>query len=202
MVIDEFRSAPMQDLKGYIAPSDVRKIIQAPQIKRDRLLLEILWVTGARVSEIVDRRYGLRPSDIALREKALILRTLKRGTKKNPKPPPPRMVVIPRRVLHDLVNYSKYIPPNKRIFPISRQWVFEIVRRAGRTAGVEMIGSKRVHPHHFRHSHCVAYVKHDNTMEGLRKLQQRLNHASISTTAHYLQFSTEGTAKKIEEIFG
>lgn len=166
------------------------------------MLLKVLWVTGARVSEIVSHEYGLLPSDLVPDESAIILRTLKRSTKKNPKPPPSRLVVIPKKVMDELIEFSKNTPPNSRIFPISRQWVFMVVRQAGKKAGVTKVGKKGIHPHHFRHSHCVAYVKHDNTLEGLRKLQRRLNHASITTTAHYLQFSTKGEAKTIEEIFG
>jgi hypothetical protein len=51
-------------------------------------------------------------------------------------------------------------------------------------------------------SALVQCIKHDNTIEGLRRLQQRLNQASFSTTAHYLQFgATKKEAMKIEEIF-
>ena len=83
----------------------------------------------------------------------------------------------------------------------SRQRAFQIIRKVGKDAGLEKIGNKLIHNHHLRHSNCVAYIRKNNTMEGLRKLQQRIGHASISTTAHYLQFGPE-SKKETEEVFG
>lgn len=205
---------PMKDLKGYLEPEQVRAIIDAAPSRRDKLLIETLWITGARISEIVGHKHGIRPQDLTVdgSENFIIMRTLKRTKKKKVKrgrkmvkitlPPPPRRVVVPRRLMNMLSAFCKNTLPDQRIFPISRQRAFEIIRRAGKLAGITRVGDKGLHPHHLRHSHCVAYVKHDNTMEGLEKLQRRIGHGSFATTAHYLQFSQKGEAKKIEEIFG
>ncbi|MBT0160689.1 tyrosine-type recombinase/integrase [Candidatus Bathyarchaeota archaeon A05DMB-2] len=63
------------------------------------------------------------------------------------------------------------------------------------------VTAKKQHPHHMRHSHCVAFIRKNNTLEGLRKLQKRIGHASISTTAEYLQFGPE-QQKETEDVFG
>jgi len=69
-------------------------------------------------------------------------------------------------------------------------------------AGIPKVGTKKIHPHHFRHSHCVAWVRANPTIEGLRKLQQRVGHASITTTAHYLQFAFEEQREEVEKVLG
>lgn len=210
-----FRGTPMLDLRGYMKPSEIEKLIAAARSERDRLLLEILWVTGARISEVVgDKGYatdkgereaahGLRSTDLIREEKIVILQTLKRRVKSVQKAPE-RRVVIPQRIMDRLIRFIKKgrIAPDARVFPITRQRAFQIIRNLGKRAGVKNVGKKQIHPHHFRHSHCVAYIKKNNTMEGLRELQDRLDHVHFSTTAHYLQFATEGRAKKIEEVFG
>lgn len=195
---------PIKDLRGYLKPDEVQRIIEASPTPRDRLLIQTLWITGARISEVIDREHGIRPQDLVIDggENIIIMRTLKRSRKKNPTPPPSRRVPIPKKLMDSLQAFCINTPAQMRIFPISRQRAFEIVRRAGKLAGITQVGEKRLHPHHLRHSHCVAYIKHDNTLEGLKKLQRRLGHASFATTAHYLQFSMKGEAKKIEEIFG
>lgn len=155
------------------------------------------------MSEIVNKPYGITPEDLVPEENVIIMRTLKRKRKKKgvPLPPPERRVVVPSWLMHELVEFAKSTLPNSPIFPISRQRVFQIVREAGAKAGIVKVGKKKLHPHHLRHSHCIAYIRANNTMEGLRKLQQRVGHARIDTTAGYLQFGLEGERKNIEEIF-
>ena len=75
----------MKDLRGYLYPEEVDKIINSTRNLRDRLLLRLLWVTGCRISELVGERTkkgiiaeGLYLKGVDFRDKALILETLKR----------------------------------------------------------------------------------------------------------------------------
>lgn len=203
---------PMKDMRGYLKKEEIRRIIEAGISKRDRLLMETLWQTGARVSEIVGLKaadnkkekrlsrleIGLKKKDIA-EPGVLILRSLKKGAKHRY---PEKRLIVTKALTKELSDCAKNIDENDRIFPITRQRVDQIVRRAGKLSGITQVGSKKLHVHHFRHSHAVAYIKANNDIEGLRRLQKRLGHASIEMTAHYLQFGAEGDAKEIEEIFG
>lgn len=190
---------PMKYLRGYLTSEEVKHIIACGKNDRDKLLMEVLWVTGARVSEIVDLQLGLKPNDIFKEENVIILRTLKRRMH----PPPERRVVIPDSTMAKLAERARDLRAYDRLFAICRSRVFRIVRESGTRAGITVVGDKPLHPHHFRHSHCVAYVRGgNNTMEGLRKLQARLNHSNFATTAGYLQFGTSGETKTINEIFG
>jgi site-specific recombinase XerD len=84
---------------------------------------------------------------------------------------------------------------------LTRQRFFQVLRKAAKDKGLTRVGAKPMHPHVLRHSHCVAYVRRNNTLESLRKLQLRLGQANINTTRHYLSFNPED-AKVIEEVFG
>jgi integrase/recombinase XerD len=184
----------MSDLKGYLEPEQVKKIIECAGNLRDKALLQLMWATGARVSEIL----SLKVSDIIWDENVIIIPTLKRGASRE------RRVLVNPKTIEVLKEYvDKFgLKRTDRLFSITRQRVFQIVRRAGKRAGIERVGEKKLHPHHFRHSHAVAWIRRDNTMEGLRALQQRLGHTSISTTAFYLQFApTSERIKKALEVF-
>ncbi len=70
---------------------------------------------------------------------------------------------------------------NAPIFPYARQWIHKIVRRYG-----AVIDRTNLHPHTLRHSFAINSVK--NGVD-IRRLQQVLGHASIQTTAIYLNFN-------------
>jgi integrase/recombinase XerD len=197
----------MKDLRGYMTEQEVRKLIGFAIKLRDRLLLRFLWVTGARISEVVgDKSWyknrvfeGLKVKDIVWDESTVILDTLKRKAY----PPPKRRVQIDRNTLALLKQFieENNLRLEDKVFKITRERVFQIIRELGEQAGIKKVGTKRLHGHHLRHSHCVAYVKKNNNLEALRKLQNRLGHANINTTAHYLQFAPE-EQKEIEDVFG
>jgi integrase len=219
----EYSGTPMKDLRGYLRPKQVAQILDlGGGSERDKLLVRVLWMTGARISEIVGlakvdsvdgidhRDLGLKPEMLLADENIIVLNTLKRtrkdkATGKRNYCPVERRVPVPSSLMVDLVEYvtDHDVKEGTRIFPIGRRTASKTINKMALRAGVRPPGrAKRVHPHHFRHSYCVACVKADNSIEGLRRLQARLNQASFSTTAHYLQFgATKKEAKKIEEIF-
>lgn len=185
---------PMQDLRGYLEPKQVRMILKEAEKKslRDYIIIRLLWATGCRVSELL----ALRLSDIIWEHNCLVMITLKR------KRPLNRIVSVDGKTMTILKRYTEEYVIKDHLFNITRQRVFQIFRETCERAGIKKIGTKRPHPHHLRHSHCVAWVRKDNTVEGLRKLQQRLQHASITTTAHYLQFAVKESKEDVEKVFG
>jgi len=197
----------MKDIRGYMTEKEVHKLIDAVASPRNKLLLRLLWVTGARISEIVGDKswykkrvfYGMRVKDIVWEEGVIILDTLKRKQY----PPPKRRVTLDAHTLKMLKEYviTNRFSAEAKLFKITRQRVFQIIRDLAKNVDIKKVGAKQVHPHHLRHSSCVAYVRHNNTLEGLRKLQRKLGHANINTTAHYLQFAPE-EQKEVEDIFG
>ena len=198
---------PMKDVKGYLKEYEVKRLIETTHSLRDQLFIRMLWVTGCRISELVGDRSWYKQrvyepakvKDIDFKEGVIYLNLLKR------KKYPPRKHRVP---LDDITlrKLKLYIELNglgnqDALFSFTRQRAFQIIREVGREAGIKKVGDKLIHNHHLRHSNCVAYIRKNNTLEGLRKLQQRIGHASISTTAHYLQFGPE-SKKETQEVFG
>ena len=68
---------------------------------------------------------------------------------------------------------------------------------AGKDAGIEYVGDKRIHPHHFRHSYSIYMVDRIS----IRKLQELLGHSDINTTAHYLQYSEKDIGDDVEKAW-
>lgn len=212
MASDNF-GAPIKDMKGYMPESQVKVLIEKARVNSANyprgfaVFLRLLWVTGARVSEILGDKSWYKGrvyqpvtvGDVDFEEGVIILSLLKRKVY----PPPKHRVALDKRTLQNLKEYilTENIQGKQPLFNFSRGSAFYYLRKLGKDVHVEKVGSKKIHNHHFRHSHCVAYIKKNNTLEGLRKLQQRIGHANIGTTAHYLQFGPE-QRKETEEVFG
>lgn len=188
-----FSSNLMRDVKGYMTIEECYSVINAAGNPRDRLLMLIMFRCGRRVSEVLQ----LRHSDIMVSEKKAIFHILKKRR------PLTEMRPVDDDTMREISVYQASHPhkADDLIFPVTRQWVFKAVRSAGRRAGVEFVGSKRIHPHHFRHSFAVYQVRNNlHTIEDLRMLQRYMGHSDIGQTAHYLQFSSDDM-KKIVSVW-
>ncbi|MEM7815839.1 MAG: tyrosine-type recombinase/integrase [Candidatus Aenigmatarchaeota archaeon] len=186
----EFASMTMKDLKGYLTEEQVNRIISKAKNPRDRLILQIMYRCGRRVSEVL----MITKEDILWDENKIIFNILKR------KRPLKEMKPVDVETMELLRKYVSSVPikglrknmNGERLFPVSRQYVFKMLRKLGKEAGIEFVGKKRLHPHHLRHSFAVHQVRTKvKTAEDLRKLQMYMSHANIATTSHYLQFSPD-----------
>jgi len=191
----------MKDLKGYLTAEEVNKLLRYAIRPLERLVISFLWHTGVRVSEML----SLKESDILWDERIIIVRALKKRGEVY------RRIPIDSRtlqLLRDYITLKKKLPylkrrekekygPN-RVFPITRQAVFKIVRRVGRRAGITKVGDKPIHPHHLRHSFGIHWVKKGLP---LRQLQMILGHSSIDTTAMYLQFSPTDLREEYDKLW-
>lgn len=218
-------SRPMKHLRGYFEPQEIKRIIDQGETKRDRLLMKTLWHTGARISEIVGIRkqdsvdgedhrdtLGLQPKNLYPEENRIFLYTIKRTKPESGNEDErrynfgERYVTIPRSFMSEIFAYvqNKGMDEDERIFPITRVWANEIVKRAGKHADIEPEdpNEKHVHPHHFRHSYAVNYVKKNEikTLGELVTLQKLLDHKNLMTTLHYLQFSGQVDEEEVERI--
>lgn len=181
----------MKDLKGYLKQEDVEKLIDAAQNLRDRLILQIMYRCGRRVSEVLAMKKG----DIIWEENKIIFNILKR---KRPVKELKPVDSGTMRLLKAYVDGEVEIKGIKKrmegelLFPVTRQYVFKMIRKIGKSVGIETVGDKKLHPHHLRHSFAVHQVRTNvKTAEDLRKLQMYMAHANITTTSQYLQFSPD-----------
>ena len=154
-----------------------------PASMRDRALLEFLYGTGARVSETV----GVDMGHLDLEDR--VVRVTGKGSKQRQVPMgrktveaivawlPARLSLIKRNVAGDPLFI------NLRGRRLSRQAVFDIVKKHAATAGIE---PERVSPHVLRHSAATHMVE---AGADLRTVQEMLGHATISTTQVYTRVS-------------
>jgi integrase/recombinase XerD len=187
----DFASSTMSDPRGYLSVEQVEAIIGAAKNPRDKLLLQLLYRCGRRVSEVL----MLREEDILWADRKIIFNILKR--KKPVKELKPvdedtfRLLEEYVRIKGSLLGLRKQAG-GQLLFPISRQYVFKMMRKLGAEVGITRVGKKGLHPHHLRHSFAVHQVRGNiKTADDLRKLQMYMGHANINTTAHYLQFSPD-----------
>lgn len=151
---------------------------------RDRAILEVLYASGLRVSEVIT----LRQSQVL--ETQGILRVLGKGAKERIVPvggSALRWIERYRRECRALLQRSASRDAlflNARGAPLTRMAIWNIVQQHAAKAGV----AKDVHPHTFRHSFAT------HLLEGgadLRSVQEMLGHSDISTTQIYTHIDRE-----------
>ncbi len=181
---DDLRSPrSFKALPKFLSTDDVDKLLAAPDIShprglRDRALIELLYATGLRVSELV----GLRIADVRLAEG--FLKTLGKGSKE-------RIVPIGDEAASWVSKYLKDARPaltKKREVPwlfvnvrgqrLSRVGFWKALKAYGTTAGLR--GS--LSPHVLRHSFATHLLDRG---ADLRAIQAMLGHADLSTTQIY-----------------
>jgi len=199
----------MKDLRGFFNSDQVEAMIEGCDNLRDRVLIRLLWRTGMRISELVrpgkDRSpvLGLRVTDILWQENALIIRHAKR------KGNPPRRIDIDPSTLDMVREYLEKRPDKSEfVINIGRQMGYLVVRQAAERIGITEVGDSLIskrrhpHPHHLRHSLAVHSVRVTKGNYGdLIRLQAQLGHASVATTASYIQFSDEEQRKWYDDLW-
>lgn len=176
-------------LPDTLSEEEVMKILNAPDVKepeglRDKAILELLYASGLRVSELV----GLKVSDVNL--DIGFLRCLGKGSKE-------RIVPVGSKAVKYVKDYLEKIRPHLRkdlITPFlfltrqgagfTRQSIWNIIKNYTEQAGIR----KNVTPHTLRHSFATHLLSHGAE---LRMVQEMLGHADISTTQIYTHVDKE-----------
>jgi len=173
-----------RELPKYFTREEIHRILdQAKDSPRDHLFLNLLWHTGARISELLQ----VRVSDIDPYLKTIQLLTLK--TKKRPV----RVVPLQSEILKEIFDYIEAFPPGgDRIFPFSRQNAHLIVRTYCQRANIDSV---RSHPHTFRHSFAINAILQKRP---LPVVQVWLGHQSFSSTLIYTKVLASDTLGMID----
>ena len=184
-----------QGLPKALSEDDVERLLGVVAgddafARRDRAILEVLYGTGLRISELV----GLSLPDVALDEG--LLQAFGKGSKERVVPvgrlarqalaawlsPAGRGAMAPERWARRGDAEAVFL--NARGGRLSRQGAWGIVRRYGDRVGL----GERLTPHVLRHSCATHMLDHG---ADIRAVQELLGHASISTTQVYTRVSTE-----------
>lgn len=187
----ESRSLPV-----YVTIADVHRMLEVCNHQRDRLLIELLWRTGGRISEVLSIRVGdITKNGIRLVNlKQGSFRTQPDGSKKHISIREEKHVIIDRRYLETLKAQTKGLPLSTPLIgrlsdgkPISRKTAWEIVTAAAARAGVfrRHFSDGTVRPawcHTFRHGHAVNLL--ENGLP-ITIAQDQLGHKSLANTQVY-----------------
>jgi len=187
----ELPKIPRRDIET-LEYRELERLLAAPEgnslkVLRDRAILEVLFSTGLRLSELcaLNRYIDLERGEISVRGKGEKLRVvfLAESTKKALK------AYLEKRGDADEALFVSITRNGKVLGRITPRTVQRIIDRYARKAGIP----KKVHPHQIRHSFAT-----DLLINGadLRSVQELLGHANISTTQVY----THLTNKELREV--
>jgi integrase/recombinase XerD len=178
---------PWRRLPGVLSPEEVERLLVVPSPTtaaglRDRAMLELMYASGLRVSEVV----GLRLAD--LDRVVGVVRVVGKGDKE-------RLVPVGEVALQSVEEYRKAgrpaqakEPPVEVLFlgrhgrGLTRQSVWHLIKRCAAAAGI----TKSVTPHTLRHSFATHLLERG---ADLRAVQLMLGHADIGTTQIYTHVS-------------
>ncbi len=178
-------------LPKVLSIDEVDRLLDEPNLGtpdgyRDKTMLELLYATGMRVSELVN----LPLTSVDLKMQYLIV--MGKGSKE-------RMLPVGRIALKYLEHYIEVVRPQllknhpegcDTLFvtswggPMTRQRFYEIIVAYGESAGIR----KKITPHMLRHSFATHLL---NNGTDLRIVQELLGHADISTTQIYTHLDLE-----------
>ena len=178
-------------LPKALTESQITALLGAPDIGtptglRDKAMLELMYATGLRVSELV----GLPAQAVNLRQGAL--RVTGKGSRE-------RLVPMGEEAQHWLERYAATARPallakgrsspflfvDAKGDPLTRQHFWTTVKRMAAIAGID---PARISPHGLRHSFATHLLNHG---ADLRALQMLLGHSSLSTTQIYTLVARE-----------
>ena len=186
-----------RSLPKPISISQVRLLLEqparlsTPEAKRDRAMLELLYASGMRVSELVSLDVG----DVDIQ--GGYVRCFGKGRKE-------RLIPIYEQAALAVKEYAEQVrpglvrgPDEKALFlnlrgdRLTRQGFWQILKAYAKSAGIET----EITPHTLRHSFATHML---NGGADLRSVQELLGHANISTTQVYTHLTSEHVRRTYE----
>ena len=176
-------------LPESLSEIDVDLLLDAPEITdalgfRDKVMLEILYATGLRVSELIGLKFG----QVSFRQG--FVRVIGKGNKE-------RLVPVGEQAMEWLEQYMKEAREvilagrqcddlfvTKRGSGMTRQAFWHIIKRYAKKAGI----NKHLSPHTLRHAFATHLLNHG---ADLRVVQLLLGHSDLSTTQIYTHIAQE-----------
>jgi integrase/recombinase XerD len=178
-----------RSLPKSLTEEEVESLLSAPAVtdplgNRDRTMLEVLYATGLRVSELVN----LRGVQVNLNQG--VIRVLGKGNRERLIPLGEEAVRWVTEFEHGprgeilLERQTDFLFPTRRGDRMTRQAFWHIIKRYARKAGI----SKELSPHTLRHAFATHLLNHG---ADLRVVQMLLGHSDLSTTQIYTHVARE-----------
>lgn len=178
-----------RSLPKSLSEHDVERLLEAPRTAdplgfRDRTMLELLYATGLRVSELV----SLRHAQVNLNQG--VVRVTGKGNRERLVPLGAEAADWLRRFEADArrdilgARQTDHLFPTRRGTRMTRQAFWNLIKRHARAAGID----KPLSPHTLRHAFATHLLNHG---ADLRVVQMLLGHSDLSTTQIYTHVARE-----------
>ena len=184
-------------LPNCLSEEEIDRLLEAPDMEspsgiRDRAMLETMYASGLRVSELLNLKKG----QVNLSKG--IITVFGKGAKERKVPIADYAIDFIKKYVSEVRNKSEhkgseYLFLNRSGEPLSRIYFFKQVRKYAELAGIDMT----ISPHTLRHSFATHLLNHGAQ---LRMVQGMLGHTNIATTQIYTHVSSEKLKSDYDKI--
>lgn len=187
----------IKHLPEYLTEEEVGKLldveVKSPYDYRNKTILELLYSSGIRISELVNIKTPNYDSEECL------IRIMGKGSKERIVPLGDYAVNIMNDYMNNyrpLINkkHTDYVFINNRGDKISRQFIFKVIKKEALKKGIK----KDISPHTLRHTFATHLLKNG---ADLRIIQELLGHENISTTQIYTHVTNNKLKSDYETYF-
>lgn len=187
----------VKHLPEYLTEEEVGKLldveVKSPYDYRNKTILELLYSSGIRISELVNIKTPNYDSEECL------IRIMGKGSKERIVPLGDYAVNIMNDYMNNyrpLINkkHTDYVFINNRGDKISRQFIFKVIKKEALKKGIK----KDISPHTLRHTFATHLLKNG---ADLRIIQELLGHENISTTQIYTHVTNNKLKSDYETYF-
>ena len=184
-------------LPEYLTEEEVGKLldveVKSPYDYRNKTILELLYSSGIRISELVNIKTPNYDSEECL------IRIMGKGSKERIVPLGDYAINIMNDYMNNyrpLINkkHTDYVFINNRGDKISRQFIFKVIKKEALKKGIK----KDISPHTLRHTFATHLLKNG---ADLRIIQELLGHENISTTQIYTHVTNNKLKSDYETYF-
>lgn len=166
-----------KELPKYWDKETINKIINNIKNHKHQMLIRFLWMSGVRITEAIN----LKKKDIDFNNYTMTVKWLKSRKYQQ------RIVPIHPLLKDLLIIYTASMNQEQRIFPISRQRAWQIIKKY----------FPEGNPHKFRHSFAVNWLRCGGDIVILHRI---LGHSKIQTTMEYLKIVPIDQGKELMKI--
>ena len=174
-------------LPDCLSSEEVERLLDAPDLEkpdeiRDKAMLETMYSSGLRVSEIIN----LEIKNVNLNRG--VIQVFGKGAKERKVPLGDYAIEYINKYINEVRNKnknknSKYLFLSKYGEPLTRQYYFKMIRKYALIAGID----RPISPHILRHSFATHLLENN---ADLRAVQEMLGHTNIATTQIYTHVSS------------
>lgn len=168
-----------KELIKYLDKEYIVNILNGIPANKDKMILQMLWMTGIRVTELIN----IKKKDFDSLNKTLRITWLK-SRKWNE-----RIIPVHPTLSGMLEHFVVGFKADQLLFPVSRQRVYQITKK--------LLG---VNPHCLRHSFAVNFLRQSKNPRAIVVLKDLLGHKRIDTTMTYLQITVGHMAQDLSEV--